>query len=288
MPYLHLETDRKRETMTRLIEEESKNERWRILKQNEEETIKRKKEREGLRPGKRLPIVNEPSDKPSQGLANAIKKTDGISRFGPGQWPIRLGFARSLKRGRRREDDIRLDRYGRLLVPNALGQFLVDAARLFEAMSVYRDKRMVEEYLYVDAPLHPRRTLDQSYYWTLNTTSDRDRDQVIYRGTNMDSTFAHVLRMKDEGKKKFRRRLRFWDRSVPRCEWHWKGHYAKEASDDSTDTQSKSENDTVPSDDRSEAITEMEESGTGCEQCRSDIKMISRVVMVRRPSICSP
>lgn len=38
------------------------------------------------------------------------------------------------------------------------------------------------QYLHKDS-LHPRRTLDQFYYGSLNDTSSRDRDQVISKWT---------------------------------------------------------------------------------------------------------
>jgi len=75
-----------------------------------------------------------------------------------------------------------------------LGQYLIDAARLYEAMSTFRDKQMIEKYLYHNPPLHPRRTLDQSHYWTLKTTKARDRDQVVYRGTNINLELSHKFR----------------------------------------------------------------------------------------------
>lgn len=72
-----------------------------------------------------------------------------------------------------------------------LGQYLLDAARLFEGMTSYRDKKLLENFLMVDPPLHPRRTLDQAYYWSLNTTNSRDRDQVVYRATTADPLKFH-------------------------------------------------------------------------------------------------
>ena len=36
-----------------------------------------------------------------------------------------------------------------------------------------------------EAPLHIRRTLDQSYFLSLKDTSERDRDQVVYRETKL-------------------------------------------------------------------------------------------------------
>lgn len=38
-----------------------------------------------------------------------------------------------------------------------------------------------------ESPLHPRRTLDQFYYGSLNDTSSRDADQVISKWANLKS-----------------------------------------------------------------------------------------------------
>lgn len=72
-----------------------------------------------------------------------------------------------------------------------LGQYLLDAARLFEGMTSYRDRKLLETYLMQDPPMHPRRTLDQAYYWSLNNTNHRDRDQVVYRATTADPLKFH-------------------------------------------------------------------------------------------------
>jgi len=42
---------------------------------------------------------------------------------------------------------------------NRLGQYLIDAARLYEGITNYRDKKLLDKYLHVDPPIHPRRTL---------------------------------------------------------------------------------------------------------------------------------
>jgi hypothetical protein len=49
---------------------------------------------------------------------------------------------------------------------------------LSEAMDYYQEEELLKEYLHNDPPFHPRRTLDQSYYWTLRSTKKRDQDQV--------------------------------------------------------------------------------------------------------------
>lgn len=72
-----------------------------------------------------------------------------------------------------------------------LGRYLMDAARLAEAMANFRDRKMLEKYLIQEAPLHPRQTLDQAYYWSLNTTRKRDLDQVVYRATTVPVSSYH-------------------------------------------------------------------------------------------------
>jgi len=64
-----------------------------------------------------------------------------------------------------------------------LGELLRYAAALSEAMDSHVDEQLVHEYVHSDPPLHPRRTLDQSYYGALKNTHTRDRDQVVYRAT---------------------------------------------------------------------------------------------------------
>jgi hypothetical protein len=65
----------------------------------------------------------------------------------------------------------------------ALGQLLFSAATLLEAMEFHTEEQLTFRYLHERPPLHPRRTLDQSYYGALKSTGTRDRDQVVYRGT---------------------------------------------------------------------------------------------------------
>ena len=64
-----------------------------------------------------------------------------------------------------------------------LARVFLTAAALYEAMELQTEEQLVYKYLYAKAPLHPRRTLDQSYYGALKSTGARDRDQVVYRGT---------------------------------------------------------------------------------------------------------
>jgi hypothetical protein len=64
-----------------------------------------------------------------------------------------------------------------------LGQLLRLAAALAEAMDYNVDEKLIYRYLHEQPALHPRRTLDQSYYGALKSTKARDRDQVVYRAT---------------------------------------------------------------------------------------------------------
>ncbi|OTA98762.1 hypothetical protein M426DRAFT_17086 [Hypoxylon sp. CI-4A] len=94
-----------------------------------------------------------------------------------------LSMSQLLKAMKLTKPQLDVDEKGRAKVAHPLGQYILDAARLYEGMTSYRDKRLLREYLYADRPLHPRRTLDQAYHWTLNSTRKRDRDQVVYRHT---------------------------------------------------------------------------------------------------------
>lgn len=76
------------------------------------------------------------------------------------------------------QNSLKADRHGRVKAEDKLGQYLLEAVRLFEGMTNFRDKTLVEQYLVTDDPIHPRRTLDQAYY-----TRARDKDQVVYRAT---------------------------------------------------------------------------------------------------------
>ncbi|KAK3990762.1 hypothetical protein QBC44DRAFT_324721 [Cladorrhinum sp. PSN332] len=250
MPYLHWDTDRMRNKISNIIDTESEKQR----KEHEENGAKkrrdRKKEREDLeRPGK--PLEHPEEDKIHK--LEVWSKTKGRPTVNAGVKDFDELMTR-LKPVGRNGDDIKIDHNGRLKISNKLGQYLIDAARLYEAMSTYRDQRMLEEYLYKDPPLHPRRTLDQSYYWTLRTTKARDRDQVVYRGTNMNLDSCHRLEFnKPEADEKTSRlgRFSFTSKTTtdPVGKWQWTWHSRK------TDE-------------------------NGCDHCRSDIRKISQVIMV--------
>jgi hypothetical protein len=97
-----------------------------------------------------------------------------------------------------------------------LGLILLRAAAVREAMDYDTDERLVAKYLDSPAPLHPRRTLDQSYYWTLTDTHARDRDQVIYRGTAPVRELMHTGHVKSRPKEKRCRQCTGDTQKVPR------------------------------------------------------------------------
>ena len=90
-----------------------------------------------------------------------------------------------------------IDLHGRVLVKNPLGQYLIDSARLFVAISRFQDTAILRTHLFGDRPVHPRRTLDQGYNATLSNTRARGRDQVLYRATAFDGNAPYPFRIQD-------------------------------------------------------------------------------------------
>ena len=155
----------------------------------------------------------------------------------------------------------------------ALGQYLLDAAFLYEAMARYPDVMLLEKFLFCDEesahecpkkslddhtrylrPLHPRRTLDQADIWKVKTTRHLDRDQVVYRHTK--ANFIHKFRPRVEAAEQpvgesrppvSDPRSGIQDDSERR--WHWTGHGVYE-------------------------------DEYGCSRCLEDISKLARVIMV--------
>ncbi|KAM0813428.1 hypothetical protein AB5N19_13422 [Seiridium cardinale] len=74
-----------------------------------------------------------------------------------------------------------------------LGRYLMTLARIAEEMDYEADEVLLRENVDRKPPLHIRRTLDQYYFLTLDNTSERDRDQVVYRGTISRSLSTRVV-----------------------------------------------------------------------------------------------
>jgi hypothetical protein len=70
-----------------------------------------------------------------------------------------------------------------------LGRYLMALAQVADAMDYEADERLLRENLHQNPPLHIRRTLDQSYFLTLDDTAVRDKDQVVYRETRAGRSF---------------------------------------------------------------------------------------------------
>jgi len=79
-----------------------------------------------------------------------------------------------------------------------LGTYLLEVAKVYEAMDIEPDVRILRDNLHPhnkNPPLHARRTLDQSYYWKLENTGKRDEDQVVYRGTKAGKSIYRTTRV---------------------------------------------------------------------------------------------
>jgi hypothetical protein len=77
-----------------------------------------------------------------------------------------------------------------------LGRVLYRAAMLSVAMDYYIEEQLLKEFLYSNPPYHPRRTLDQSSYWTIRSMKKRVSDHVVYRGTSPTKMFMHEFHAK--------------------------------------------------------------------------------------------
>ncbi|KAI8294268.1 hypothetical protein K4K59_005176 [Colletotrichum sp. SAR11_240] len=284
MPYLHWEEDRKREKVARIIEDETSKchtKRETAAKERKDARIQERTLDE--KPLHTVKHLDHPVEDPThrKRIREAWEKNAFGGSNGRSQRTVNE-LAGGLAPGGPIEDEYHADgrklwyvaklesgKHGRVKTENKLGQFLLDAARLYEAMDMYRDQQLLEDFLHHDPPLHPRRTLDQSYYWTLKTTKARDRDQVVYRGTTMDDRNVHRLREQGEkkcpGEKKCIDKKTFIGeilRSPPsesqtKCDhkprklgtFRWDDHWKK------TDVD-------------------------GCDHCRGEVRKVSRVVMV--------
>lgn len=237
MPYLHWETTRAREQMSRVIETQVEAQRKKARECIRQERASRKERHQGsgfpsssLKPPKHVDITETVTHEPATTFIETIGQI-----FSP----------KTARSGITWQN-------GRMIVERSpLGQFLLDAAHLYEAIYLYRDQKILENYMSGKATLHPRRTLDQYYYGTLNTTKSRDRDQVVYRGTTRDAERAHKFR--DAGAEKgFLPRIPFvlhQNRTHDAGGCEWTGH------------------------------TSIDDEH-GCSHCKSDVQKVSRVIMV--------
>ncbi|KAI1407149.1 hypothetical protein F5Y13DRAFT_206631 [Hypoxylon sp. FL1857] len=156
MPYLHWDISRRSEQFAMEIGDIMEEAKLKALQLEKEAKEKRRKERNEIE------TIRASNDSRNAGQPVKNRRTRGRI----------LTMTSLLKEMKLIRTRLPVDENGRVEVVNHLGQYLIDAARLFEGI-----------YLCADPPLHPRRTLDQAYHWTLSSTWHRDRDQVVYRHT---------------------------------------------------------------------------------------------------------
>lgn len=59
-------------------------------------------------------------------------------------------------------------------------------AQVFVEMDYDSDERLLRDHVKAEPPLHIRRTLDQYYFSSIDDTSQRDREQIVNRGTEAE------------------------------------------------------------------------------------------------------
>lgn len=89
----------------------------------------------------------------------------------------------------------KLKKHQKEKVRGPLGEYLLQIARVYDALDIEPDVRILRDHLHKDPPLHARRTLDQSYYWKLQNTDGRDEDQVVYRETKRGKNVLRTSRV---------------------------------------------------------------------------------------------
>jgi hypothetical protein len=89
----------------------------------------------------------------------------------------------------------------KLLQPRCkLGKYLLDVARVYDALNIERDVRLLADRLHESPPLHPRRTLYQSYHSKIENNKGRSYVESVYRKTEkvteltmVDQLWLYVL-----------------------------------------------------------------------------------------------
>lgn len=184
MPYLHWETNRVRQTMSRIIDGKSDRQRQKDRAKKELQRLRRVESRNELpRPGaekRESKPESEPSD--DKDKSHILTRARRINNMKSLTSTVERMF---LPRGV--STNVGIDETGRLQVRSELGQYLIDAARLFEAMSMVKDRQMVERYLFHESPVHPRRTLRQCINRGFRSTVSRDKDQTVCQETSCDA-----------------------------------------------------------------------------------------------------
>lgn len=158
MPYLHWEIEKRLTRMTNVI---------RKTRQHKEETFYM--ERQNKRRGTWGSMVNEV-------IKTRVRRQDSI----PDDTFI---------------SDQTIDDAPSWRPSSRLGTYLWHAAKLFQLIDEAADSMLINDHLYGESSLHPRRTLEQYSSWTAEDTTKRDRQQVVYRGTWMKNDLESIPRV---------------------------------------------------------------------------------------------
>lgn len=262
MPYLHWETSRAREQVAKALVVQAETQRQKL-----EDSAQRKKtsRKEHL---KKLEFPRATSQRNIS--HRAIEKAE---IRGPARTLTEImDYINSPKTSKA----LVYYEHGRLIVKKSpLGQFLLDAARLYEEMHLFRDKKISEDFMTGEATLHPRRTLDQYYYSTLKTTKARDRDQVVYRGTTRDVARAHRFEEPDMASGVLYRLKSTFDRT---CETFRETDEANSLSNRLKETFEKTRH--TCNETRRWTMHTKNEDDHGCSHCKADVQKVSKVIMV--------
>lgn len=265
MPYLNWETDRKREKLSQALELQSG---WHLKDEQQLESVQRR-----LRQHERGDLTIPFLSKKGKDITwpKDIRRSHSPAR----RASIELWrqWRQQLKEVPSRSSPFKKVK-GRIIAGTEVGQVLFDAAVLHEAMTNFRDRMLIMKYLHNDPPLHPRRTLDRAYYWTLKTTKLRDRDQVVYRGTTVERDAWHRLQLKKGTKHSgpVTNALKNKDCDEGRFEWDCAERDEARRAVLLRDSQMDPSASTDPSPE--------EVIGIRCRNCRDHIRHVSRVVMV--------
>jgi len=140
-----------------------------------------------------MPYLHWETEKTRRKMAEAIRTTTHkYQREGRQElWPnkeFRAEFQEAIKGtqikySKRAQSELVAKKPAEYTKFSPLGEYFMSVAKVFAAMDIEPDLRALRDRLYEDPPLHPRRTLDQSYYLRSEDTRGRHDDQVVYRGT---------------------------------------------------------------------------------------------------------
>lgn len=265
MPYLHWETDRQREKLSQALDFESgrhREEKW-------TREGRQKKSRQDDRGDLVIPCLSK-KGKDVTWPKDSRRSQSPARRASTALW---LRWLHHRKPDAGETSPFKKEK-GRIIAGTEVGQVLFDAAVLYEAMANYRDRRFIQKYLHEDPPLHPRRTLDQAYYWTLKTTKLRDRDQVVYRGTTVEQNLRHRLKPKKQSKKWMWNVKALKHEKCEKVEFEWDCEDRNNAAKLTLPLEDQTDKDDPTKRSPEEII------GNRCPHCRDHIRKVSRVVMV--------